>query len=172
MSFNEYGPAPRVVEADAAILSNAYDDARRKAVVLAKSVHATLGDPIAVDEVNAADPYASRSGGDVALKGVSITRGVSVPAGGPEIVRVTFALSSRGRGPSSVTVYGLQGTSGAGDAAPPTHVSIEVRAAGVNALQTVGSWEALIRDAARKHGIRDGDIRVGNVNAQLVGRPR
>ena len=171
IGFSEGGPSARVVEADSSVLSSAYEDARRKAAILAKAVHATLGNPIAVDEVNAADPF-QRAGGDVQLKGNAQMSRVNLPAGGPEIVRVTFALSTAGHGPSSVTVYGLQVPArAASDVALPNHLSINIQAGGPSALQTAQAWEGFVRDAGRKRGVRDGDIRVGNINAN-VARPR
>lgn len=169
INLNEYsGPPSRTVEANAAILNASFEDARRKARALAAAVHATLGAPLAVDEVNAADAAPRYGGGSVALKGAN-TAAVTVSRDMPEIVRVTFALTSRERGPSSVTVYGLQAPA-MQPMLPPTQLYVNINASGENPLKTVGTWEALIRDVAHRNGVRDADIRVGNVNANFPHR--
>src|ERR1700681_4851919 len=80
LSFNESGgPPARTTDADASILTGAFGDAQRKAAVLAKSVHAALGPPIAVDEVNAADPMPRY--GNPALKGYNLSASRATLAG-------------------------------------------------------------------------------------------
>lgn len=174
VSFNEYGgPRPGTVEADPRILNAAFDDAQRKAAALAESVHAKLGDPVAVDEVNAADPMPRYGGAPgAALKGSLNASRVTVNGDGPEIVRVTFAVTSRARGPATITVYGMQTSRPVGALAPPTQLSISISAGGSDALKTVGTWETFVRDAGRRRGVRDAAINVGNVNANIVRRPR
>ncbi|HEY4439705.1 MAG TPA: hypothetical protein VGN14_04585 [Candidatus Elarobacter sp.] len=174
VGFNEMSNQPprRVVDADPNILGNAYEDARRKAGVLARAVHARLGAPTAVDEINAADPL-QRGPGGIGLKGnVAMRSSVSVPAGGPEIVRVTFALTPSGQGPTSVTVYGLQSAPTGYETATPNQVSIDVRATGADAQRTVQAWETMIHDAATKRGLPSGAVHVNNISANVVGGSR
>jgi hypothetical protein len=173
VGFNESsGPRPRTVGTSPTILNAAFDDAHRKATALAASVHARLGDPIAVDEINAADPMPRP--GDIGLKGMSMNASrVTVNGDGPEIVRVTFALSGRAHAPATITVYGMQATRAAVAAVqPPTQLAIAISTNGNDPLATIASWESFVRDASRRRGIRDADITVGNVNANLVRRPR
>jgi hypothetical protein len=169
IGLNEMGgPLSRTVQADSAILNAAFEDARRKARALADAVHAKLGEPIAVDEVNAADAAPRYGGASAGLKGnvssVMLNRDM------PEIVRVTFALTPNGRGPTSVTVYGLQGPALPAALAPATQLSVNISASGDDALKTIASWESQVRDAAHRNGARDADIRVGNVNANFPRR--
>jgi|GEM_PF-4285736 len=174
VSFNEFGgPRPRTVDADPRILNAAFDDAQRKAAALAASVHARLGDPVAVDEVNAADPMPRYGGAPGAqLKGSINASRVTVNGDGPEIVRVTFAITSHAHAPATITVYGMQTSRPAAALPPPTQLSISISAGGSDALKTVGTWETFVRDAGRRRGVRDADINVGNVNANIVRRPR
>ncbi len=167
------GPPPRTVNADSGILNAAVDDARRKGLALASAVHATLGNVLAVDEVNPADPTPRYGGGGAQpLKGTVLASRVTFNGDGPEIVRVTFALTPRGHGPTSVTVYGMQATRLAGAINPPTQLSVGINASGDDPLKAVTGWETVVRDAAHRHGVRDADIRVGNVSANFAKRPR
>jgi hypothetical protein len=90
----------------------------------------------------------------------------------PEIVRVTFEVTTHGRGPHSITVYGLRAPVSPVSAAPATQLNINLVANGDDALKTVARWEQLIREAGRRNGARDADIRVGNVNSYFPNRPR
>ena len=174
ISINENsGPLSPIVNGNSAILNAAFEDARIKARALAGAVHATLGDVIADDEVNAADNAPRYGGGGIGLKGNVASSRVSLNGNGPEIVRVTFALSAAHRGPTEVTVYGLQATRPAQPEIPaPTGLSININAGGDDALKTVTSWETIVRDAARRRGVRDADVHVGNVNATFASRAR
>jgi hypothetical protein len=167
------GPPPRTVDANSEILNAAVDDARRKGRALANAVHATLGDVLAVDEVNPADPNPRYGGsGGQGLKGAVLASRVTFNGEGPEIVRVTFALAPHGHGPTTVTVYGVHATRPPETINAATQLMIGINASGDDPLKTVSGWEVVVRDAAHRHGVPDAGIRIGNVNATFAKHAR
>ncbi len=155
VNVNEWQGYGRSANVDASVYEAALDDARRKALAIARRMGTGLGSVQSVSEFSGAADASGAQGRGMPLKGAP----VMTSAGQPVALGVVYRTSNGG----DIAVFGL-GDAAAHGAPQGVQVSINASAPTLDeARKRVAAVESSVRAIARKFGLPDTAVTVDNL---------